>query len=98
LIPTIHIVDLARVVKKIIDHNVKKDYIFAVDKTKRPSQKRLVKSISNGIGTGQFKNFTDKEISNSIIWKDFLMIDLKMKSSDVFKDLEWKGEEEASEE
>lgn len=52
LIPTIHIVDLARVVKKIIDHNIKKDYIFAVDKTKRPSQKRLVKSISSGIGTG----------------------------------------------
>jgi adenylate kinase len=52
LIPTIHINDLARVVKKVIDHKMTKDYIFAVDKTKRPSQKRLVKSISNGIGTG----------------------------------------------
>jgi len=84
--------------RKSLTTKSKKDYIFAVDKTNRPTQKRLVKSISNGIGTGQFKNFTDKEISNSIIWKDFLMIDLKMKSSDVFKDLEWKGEEEASEE
>ena len=98
LIPTIHIIDLARVVKKIIDNNIKKDYIFAVDKTKRPSQKRLVKSISNGIGTGKWKNFESKEISNSIIWKDFLMVNLKMKSSDVFRDLEWKGEEEPSEE
>lgn len=37
-----------------------------------------------------------KQISNSIIWKDFLMINLKMKSSDVFKNLEWKGEEDPS--
>lgn len=99
LIPTIHIVDLARVTKKIIDHKMAKDYIFAVDKTTRPSQKRLVKSISNGVGTGQWKNFTPNEISNSIIWKEFMMINLKMKTSDVFKDLEPPaGDEEPTEE
>ena len=94
LIPTIHIVDLARVTKKIINHNIEKSYIFAVDKTTRPSQKRIVKSVSNGIGTGQWKNFEPKEISNSILWKEFLMINLKMKTSDVFKDLEPPASEE----
>jgi len=99
LIPTIHIVDLARVTKKIIENKMAKDYIFAIDKTKRPSQKRLVKSISNGIGTGKWKNFTPNEISKSIIWKDFLTINLKMKSSDVFRDLDPPaGEEEPTEE
>ena len=32
-IPTVHIRDLARMTKKIIDDEVQKDYIFAVDKT-----------------------------------------------------------------
>ena len=37
LIPTIHIKDLARATKRIIDDDIKKNYIFCVDKTKRPS-------------------------------------------------------------
>ena len=51
-VPTIHVRDLARVTKKIVDDDISKDYIFAVDRTKRPTQKRLVKAISKGVGTG----------------------------------------------
>lgn len=44
--------DLARMVKKIYETKPEKNYIFAVDNTKRPTQKRLISAISNGIGTG----------------------------------------------
>ena len=86
LIPTIHNIDLARIVRRIIMENIAKEYIFAVDKTKRPTQKRIVQSISKDIGTGQINNFEAKDIADSIIWKDYLNINLKMKTSDAFKD------------
>lgn len=52
MVPTIHVVDLARMVKKIYESKPEKQYIFAVDNTRRPMQKRLISAISNGIGTG----------------------------------------------
>ena len=79
---------MARVTKKIIDEDVAKDYIFAVDRTKRPTQKRLVKAISKGVGTGLVQKLDTDEISDSIIWKDLLSVNLKMKSSLVFRDKE----------
>lgn len=53
LCPTIHIIDLARLAKRVIDDDIIKPYIFAVDRTKNPTQKRIVQAISNGIGTGK---------------------------------------------
>jgi len=95
LIPTIHVRDLSGITKKLVNENIDKSYIFAIDRTKQPTQKRLVQSISAGIGTGQVKHFEPDDISDSIIWKDFLRINLKMKTSDVFKDKEpVEGEEE----
>lgn len=86
LIPTIHVVDLARVTKKLVLDKIDKNYIFAVDRTKKPTQKRLIESISKGIGTGKIQSLSSDDIADSIIWKDFLTINLKMKTSDVFKD------------
>jgi adenylate kinase len=37
LIPTIHIIDLARVVRRIVQDRVTKQYIFAIDRTVRPT-------------------------------------------------------------
>jgi hypothetical protein len=59
LISTIHIRDLARAKKRIIDDDIKKNYIFYVVKTKRPSQKRIVQAISSGIGTGNIQNIEE---------------------------------------
>jgi len=86
LIPTIHICDLARATRRIVADKVEKEYIFAVDRTSRPSQKRLIQAISSGIGTGKVRQMESDDIADSIIWKDFLSINLKMKTSDVFKD------------
>jgi len=55
-----------------------------------------VKAISQGIGTGQVEQVKEDEVVDS--WKDFLTIDLKMKTSKVFKDgalpEEYEGENE----
>lgn len=52
LVPSIHVTDLARIVKAIYEKKPAKKYIFAVDNNQRPMQKKLVAAISNGIGTG----------------------------------------------
>ena len=55
LIPTIHICDLARATRRIVADKIEKEYIFAVDRTSRPTQKRLIQAISSGIGTGKVR-------------------------------------------
>ena len=43
LVPTIHVIDLARLVRRVVIEAPKvHDYIFAIDKTRRPTQKRLI--------------------------------------------------------
>jgi len=86
LIPTIHVCDLAKVTKKLVTDKIEKNYIFAIDRTKKPTQKRLVEAISKDIGTGKIQHLNNDDVADSIIWKDFLTINLKMKTSDVFKD------------
>ena len=85
-IPTIHLNDLARLVQRLIKDNIQKEYIFAVDRTKKPRQRKIVEAISKAVGTGKTHNFQPSDISDSVFWKDFLSINLKMRTSDVFKD------------
>lgn len=99
LIPTIHIRDLARTVRRIVDDDLSKSYIFCVDKTRKPTQKRLVEAVSKGVGTGKVKECHPGEMPDSIFWKDFMMINLMMRSSSIFKKRALpEGEEEAAEE
>ena len=49
-IPTIHILDLIQVIKRIIDKKPEQKYIFACDKTKNPTMKNILNSIGNFIG------------------------------------------------
>jgi hypothetical protein len=46
------VTDLARMVKKIYESKPERKYIFAIDNNKKPTQKKLITAISNGIGTG----------------------------------------------
>ena len=52
LVPTIHVTDLARMVFKVFEKKPERKYIFAVDNNQKPTQKKLISAISNGIGTG----------------------------------------------
>ena len=58
--------------KKIIDEDIEKDYIFAVDKTKRPTQKRIVKAISKGVGTSLVHKNLEDQIGEVETWKEHL--------------------------
>lgn len=97
LVPTIHVIDLARLVRRVVIENPKEHpYIFAIDKTPNPTQKRLIQSISKGIGTGLVESVSRDKVTND--WKDFLTINLKMKASEAFKPIPLKPEQEELEE
>jgi len=53
MIPTIHVIDLARIVKYIIDKRPIERYILGFDKTKDRTLKGIIKSISSSIGNGE---------------------------------------------
>ncbi len=61
LVPTIHVTDLARMVKKVYESKPEKQYIFAIDNTRRPTQKKLIQAISSGIGTGLIESLDNPE-------------------------------------
>lgn len=74
----------------------KEQYIFAVDKTKNKSLKKLIKSISKCISTGE-THFTFKENKNfnPIDFRyNELSVNLKVKPSKVFEDEKFDEEEE----
>ena len=52
-VPTIHVEDLAAIVKRIIRRRYFYPYIFGVDKTEDQTQETLIKGISAGIGSGK---------------------------------------------
>ena len=97
-LPTIHILDLIQIIKRIIEKKPIINYIFACDKTKNPTMKNIIRSISKGIGSIDIKNLTEFDI-DQINMPNFneLSIDLQIKSSKVTED-EPKKENESNEE
>ena len=54
VVPTIHVLDLASLVRRIaIEAPKEHPFIFAIDRSKRPTQKRIVTAISKLMGTGE---------------------------------------------
>ena len=95
LLPTIHVTDLARMVFKVFEKKPERKYIFAVDNNLKPTQKKLISAISNGIGTGlvesqdipeNFKKAHPKltPIQLDLDWRKSLLLDLKVKPSTLF--------------
>jgi len=89
------VTDLARMVFKVFEKKPERKYIFAVDNNLKPTQKKLIKAISNGIGTGlvesqdipeTFKKANSKmtPIQLDLDWKKSLLLDLKVKPSSLF--------------
>lgn len=85
--PTIHVIDLARLVRRVVIENPKEHgYIFAIDKSRKPTTKRIIEEISKGVGTGKVASIEkESEISDKALWKMPFLINLMMKSSDAFK-------------
>jgi adenylate kinase len=95
LVPTIHVTDLARMVKKVHEAPPERQYIFGIDNTKKPTQKKLIAAISEGIGTGLVQN-TDIPIEFEPVhekltpirldsnWRKFLLLNIKATPSSLF--------------
>ena len=94
-IPTIHVTDLARMVKAVFEKKPNRKYIFAIDNNKKPTQKKLIAAISNGIGTGLIESIDVPEtfkkahpqqtpIQLDLDWKKTLMLDLMVTPSSLF--------------
>ena len=56
-------IDLARLVKRIVGEQKEHPYIFAIDRTFKPTQRRIMEAISKGIGIGEIK--PDTPVSES---------------------------------
>ena len=94
-VPTIHVKDLARMVKKIFEAPPEQQYIFGIDNTKRPTQRKLIQAISDGIGTGLVES-CDIPLENLPVhpkqtplnllqdWKKFVMLNIKARPSRIF--------------
>jgi len=85
-IPTIHIKDLASIVKRVVERVPDEKYIFAVDRTKNRSLTNLIESISKSVGSGLVENIRDYSMINKIPMYSFLSIDVKCKTSKLFED------------
>lgn len=67
LIPTIHIKDLSRIVKRLMEGKSESPYIFAIDKTKDKTLKNLISSLSINIGSGRTKSIEyNKELIHNL--------------------------------
>lgn len=94
LIPTIHVIDLASLVRRIVIENPKvHPYIFAIDRTVRPTQKRIVSSIAKNMGTDKVEHIEPVK-ENQPVWQDRFGTNLKMKTSDAFRDGELTAQQE----
>ena len=94
-LPTIHILDLIQVIKRVIDRKPNQKYIFACDRTKNPTMKNILKSIGNCIGGIDVKKLTDFSIDNVDIPNYIeLKTDLRIKPSSLLDDEERKSRED----
>lgn len=62
MIPTVHIKDLARIVRMVAEKKPEQKYIFAIDQTKNRTMKNLISCISRGIGTGNTKSILKEDV------------------------------------
>lgn len=74
-VPTIHVKDLCKAIKFIVESKPEVHYILAVDNTVDRSQRSLIQGIATGIGTGEVM-MCDKEELEEEEWVQPLSLDL----------------------
>ena len=86
-IPTIHILDLVKIIRKVIEKKPEQKYFFVADKTKNPYLKNILNSIGMGIGGIPVKKLNRFSIEN-IELPNYteLKIDLRIKLSNIFEE------------
>ena len=89
-LPTIHVEDLARCVRYLADESgaqIKKQYLLAIDSCKASTQREIMKTVSEGLGSGAIRNVTLGEVVDED-WAEMLTLDLNMKTSQEFLDMQ----------
>ena len=88
LLPTIHVVDLARLVRRVVQDKPAHPYIFAIDRSTKPTLKRIFQAISSGIGNGNIETVPDYYWTyyGKTDEMNILLLNLKFKQSEAFKD------------
>ena len=94
-LPTIHILDLIQVIKRIIEKKPTQKYFFVCDKTKNPTMKNIIRSIGKSIGGIDIKQLNEFNIEN-IDLPNYteLKIDLRIKTSNIFDEEKRKSGED----
>lgn len=78
VIPCIHVVDVARLVKRITTEHIKQQYIIAVDQS-QITQKQIVNELVQG-EQSKLQNVDILEVYSEE-WSDYVNIDIKMRPS-----------------
>ena len=93
-LPTIHILDLIQVIKRINEKKPNLKYFFVSDNTKSPTMKIILKYIGNSIGGIVIKPLEEFNIENIDIpnYRE-LKIDLRIKTSNIFEEKRKSGED-----
>ena len=85
--PTIHILDLVQIIKRIINLKPEINYIFACDRTKEPFMRNIISSILKKIGGIDIKPITEYNIDEFEITNySELKVNLPMKTSSFLND------------
>jgi adenylate kinase len=84
-IPTIHILDLANLIKRVVDKKPISKYILAVDRTKNKSLKSVISAISKCAGNGLVEHIDFSNVYEIPCYNE-LIVNLEMKTSEVLDD------------
>ena len=88
-LPTIHVTDLSNSIDLIINHGHDfSPYLLAVDQSAN-TQKDLMQTISEGIGSGAVQETQISEIINES-WCEFMTVNVRLQTSDeLLEGIEW---------
>lgn len=78
-LPTVHVRDLSRFVIALTEESaqkIQKPYLIAVDLCKHSTQAQILKTISQGLGSGALKNVSLDQVLDEE-WAETLTLDLK---------------------
>ncbi len=78
-LPTIHVSDLAQCIKyTLTSKTLQQQYLIAVDSAPRQTQKKIMKAISAGMGSGLTQQVELCEVVDEE-WSELMTLDLKLK-------------------
>jgi nucleoside-diphosphate-sugar epimerase len=92
ILPTIHIQDLANLIKRVIEKKPMNKYIFAIDRTKNRTLKDIMIAISKCVGSGDVEHVDFSRVEEIPNFNE-MIVNLDIKTSDIFDDKKEENED-----